>query len=145
MRIAVISATVAIAAMLVACAPSSVNSAPLGAATPDASAQATPGVDSGIYGWMVAGRGNAPSNPPTVECVRVLDTSASNVVAHGECSGPWRQFRVPLAAGKYVVELGGHWESKAGAVHFVPNRKTVQVMPRQWVKLAPPNPPAPLP
>ena len=144
MRIAAISAAVAIAAMLVACAPSSGNSAPAGAVTPEASAQASPRGDSGVYGWMVGGRGN-PSNPPSIECVKVLDSTGANVVARGECSGPSRQFRVPLAPGSYLVEMGGHWESRAGAVKFVPDRKTVQVMPGQWVKLAPSNPPAPLP
>lgn len=146
MRVAVIAATFALGAILVACAASTATSEP-GSTVPAASTspEAHGVADSGIYGSMIAARGNAPSNLPSVECVKVLDSTARNVVARGECSGPWRQFRVPLAPGSYVVEVGGHWESRAGAVSFVPNRRAVEVKPRQWMKLAPPPPPAPLP
>ena len=149
MRISVAAATLGVLVMLASCSRSAAKSDPAGgardASSAAASIEATPGIDSGIYGWMITGRGNAPSNPPTVECVKVLDSTGRNVVARGECSGPWRQFRVPLTPGSYVVEVGGHWESRAGAVNFVPDRKAVEVKTRQWVKLAPPRPPAPLP
>jgi hypothetical protein len=100
---------------------------------------------SGIYGSTVAAWGNPPANPPTTQCLKVFDSSVTNLIATGACSGVGGNFRVPLAPGRYVVEIGGSWQSKNGAVTFVPNRKTVEVSTGQWVKLAPPAPPAPVP
>jgi hypothetical protein len=110
-------------------------SAPDGAVTPG----------SGIYGYTVAAWGNPPANPPSTQCLKVFDSSATDLIATGACSGIWGNFRVPLAPGRYVVEIGGNWQSKNGAVTFVPNRRTVEVGAGQWVKLAPPSPPAPVP
>jgi hypothetical protein len=100
---------------------------------------------SGIYGYTVAAWGNAPANPPTTQCLKVFDSSATNLITTGACSGASGNFRVPLAPGRYVVEVGGSWQPKNGAVTFVPNRKTVEVSAGQWVKLAPPAPPGPVP
>jgi hypothetical protein len=100
---------------------------------------------SGIYGYTVAEWGNPPANPPSTQCLKVFDSSATRLIATGTCSGVWGNFRVPLAPGRYVVETGGSWQSKNGAVTFVPNRKTVEVGAGQWVKLAPPSPPGPVP
>ncbi len=109
-------------------------------------ATATPsGADSGIYGQMVAAWGNPPANPPTYECVKILDSTGQNVVAKGTCSGIWGQFRVPLPPGKYVIEAGGSWETVNGTVRFRPNRREIQVKPGEWVKIAPPAPPGPVP
>jgi hypothetical protein len=104
---------------------------------------ATPG--SGIYGSTVAAWGNPPANPPSTQCLKVFDSSATDLITTGACSGAWGNFRVPLAPGRYVIEIGGSWQSKNGAVAFVPNRKTVEVGAAQWVKLTPPLPPAPVP
>lgn len=103
----------------------------------------TPG--SGIYGHTVAAWGNPPANPPSTQCLKVFDSSATRLIATATCSGAWGDFRVPLAPGQYVVEVGGSWQSKNGAVSFVPNRKTVEVGAGQWVELAPPSPPGPVP
>lgn len=100
---------------------------------------------SGIYGYTVAEWGNPPANPPTTQCLKVFDSSATNLIATGACSGMDGNFRVPLAPGRYVVETGGSWQSKNGAVTFVPDRKTVEVGAGQWVKLTPPSPPGPVP
>jgi len=104
---------------------------------------ATPG--SGIYGYATAAWGNPPANPPSTRCLKVLDSSATKLIATGTCSGIRGDFRVPLAPGRYVVEIGGSWQPKNGAVTFVPNRKTVEVGAGQWAKLAPPSPPGPAP
>lgn len=58
------------------------------------------GADSGIYGQMVAAWSNPPANPPTYECIKVLDATGQTVVAAGTCSGIWGQFRVPLPPGR---------------------------------------------
>jgi hypothetical protein len=100
---------------------------------------------SGIYGYTIAAWGNPPANPPTTQCLKVFDSSATNLITTGACSGVSGNFREPLAPGRYVVEVGGSWQSKNGAVTFVPNRKTVEVSAGQWVKLAPPAPPGPVP
>ena len=63
--------------------------------------------DSGIYGHMVTAWGNPPAEPPTYECVRVLDPTRQRVVAKGTCSGLWGEFRIPLEPGQYIVEAGG--------------------------------------
>ncbi len=104
---------------------------------------ATPG--SGIYGYTTAAWGNLPANAPSTQCLKVFDSSATNLIATGTCSGIWGNFRVLLAPGRYVVEIGGSWQSKNGAVTFVPNRRTVEVGAGQWVKLAPPSPAGPVP
>jgi hypothetical protein len=103
------------------------------------------GAGSGIYGYTVAAWGNPPANPPTTQCLKVFDLSGTNLIATGACSGVWGNFRVPLAPGRYVVETGGSWQPKNGAVTFVPDRKAVKVGVGQWVKLAPPSPPDPVP
>ncbi|MGH7916422.1 MAG: hypothetical protein ACREQE_03060 [Candidatus Binataceae bacterium] len=100
---------------------------------------------SGIYGAMVAVRGNAPANPPSRECVKVYDASGRKLLATAICSGPMASFRLPLAAGSYVVEAGGRWESVNGRVYFRPNRRRVELGVSQWVKLGPQPPPGPLP
>jgi hypothetical protein len=101
--------------------------------------------NSGIYGHMVAAWGNPPAQPPTYECVRVLDTTGHIVVAKGACSGLWGEFRVPLEPGQYIVEAGGRWETAHGAVRFVPHHRTVEIKAGEWVEIAPPTPPAPVP
>ena len=102
-------------------------------------------LDSGIYGHMVAAWGNPPAEPPTYECVRVLDPIGQIVVAKGTCSGLWGEFRVPLEPGQYIVEAGGRWETVHGAVRFVPHHRTVEIKAGEWVEMAPPTPPAPVP
>ena len=54
-----------------------------GCATPsggtDNAATPTPtqgAIDSGIYGHLAAAFGNAPTNPPSTECVKVYDATA---------------------------------------------------------------------
>ena len=74
--------------------------------------------DSGIYGHMIAAWGNPPAQPPTYECVRVIDMVQQIVVAKGICSGLRGEFRVPLEPGKYIVEAGGRWETAAGAFRY---------------------------
>lgn len=100
---------------------------------------------SGIYGYTIAAWGNSPANPPTTQCLKVFDSSATHLITTGACSGVSGNFRVPLAPGRYVVEVGGSWQPKNGAVTLVPNRKTVEVSAGQWVKLAPPAPPGQVP
>ena len=117
---------------------SSTNGAP--SSTPSQSMS-----DSGIYGYLTAAWGNPPANPPSTECIKVYDSAGVNLIARGTCSGTFGNFRVPLAPGRYVVEVGGSWESRNGAVHFVPNRQTVEISEGQWLKLAPPSPPGPVP
>jgi hypothetical protein len=122
-----------------------------GCATPSgtetvATPTATPGAaDSGIYGHMTVALGNAPANPPSTSCVKVYDSSGTDLIASGTCSGLLHEFRVPLPPGRYVVEVGGSWEPKNGAVVFVPDRHNVEIGQGQWVKLAPPSPPGPVP
>jgi hypothetical protein len=123
-----------------------------GCATPqDSDAVATPmptqgASSSGIYGHMVVAFGNPPTNsPPPTECVKVYDSAATSLIARGTCSGITRDFRVPLAPGRYVVEIGGSWEPKNGAMVFVPARRTIEVGQGQWVNLSPPSPPGPVP
>jgi hypothetical protein len=94
---------------------------------------------------MIAAWGNPPAQPPTYECVRVLDTVQHIVVAKGICSGPRGEFRVPLEPGNYVVEAGGRWETVDGIVRFVPHHRTVEIKPGGWVEIAPPTLPAPVP
>jgi len=101
--------------------------------------------DSGIYGSVVAAWGNAPTNPPTYECVKVLDREGKKLIAQGTCTGLWGQFRVPLPPGQYVAEIGGRWETVKGAVRFLPNRRQVEVRRGQWIRIAPPSPPGPVP
>jgi len=109
-------------------------SAPSSAATPD----------SGIYGNIVAARGNPPTHRPA-QCLKVFDSSAVRLIKTGTCSGMWGNFRVGLAPGRYVVEIGGNWRSVNGAVTFVPNRRTVEVSAGQWVKVPPSLPAGPVP
>ena len=100
---------------------------------------------SGIYGRMTVALGNAPASPPTTACIKVYDSAGVTLIATGTCSGMLREFRIPLAAGQYVVEFGGSWESKNGAAVFVPQRRTLDIGPEQWIELAPPPPPGPVP
>jgi hypothetical protein len=101
--------------------------------------------DSGIYGHMVIAWGNPPAQPPTYACVRVLDSTGQIVIAQGTCSGLWGEFRVPLEPGQYIVEAGGSWETTKGAVRFVPHRRTVDIKAGEWLEIAPPTPPPPVP
>jgi len=94
---------------------------------------------------MVAGWGNPPAQPPTYECVRVLDPTGRIEVARGTCSGLWGEFRVPLEPGHYIVEAGGRWETAHGAVRFVPHHRTVEIKAGEWIEIAPPTLPAPVP
>jgi hypothetical protein len=75
----------------------------------------------------------------------VYDSAGVNLIARGTCSGMYGDFRVPLAPGRYVVELGGSLESRNGSVLFVPNRRAIMIGEGQWLKLAPPSPPGPVP
>jgi hypothetical protein len=101
--------------------------------------------DSGIYGYLTAALGNAPANTSPTQCVKVYDSAGVNLVARGTCSGMFGNFRVPLVPGRYVVEVGGSSETRNGAVVFVPNRRAIEIRAGQWVKLAPPSPPGPVP
>ena len=101
--------------------------------------------DSGIYGHMIAAWGNPPAEPPTYECVRVLDTVRQIVVAKGICSGRRAEFRVQLEPGKYTVETGGSWETTAGVMRFVPHHQMVEIKAGEWLEIAPPAPAAPVP
>ena len=111
----------------------------------NANALGTPEANSGIYGTMVTAWGNPPANPPTYKCVKVLDANGQRLVAEGTCSGMWGKFRVALPPGVYILEAGGSWEASTGGVHFVPNRRRVEVSSGQWVQIAPPTPPGPVP
>ena len=114
----------------------------------DSAASSTPSVSmsgSGIYGYLTAALGNPPAHPPSTQCVTVYDSAGIDLVARGTCSGMFGNFRVPLAPGRYVVELGGSWESRNGTMLFVPNRRTIEIGEDQWLKLAPPSPPGPVP
>jgi len=124
-------------------AGASASAVPTSTATQTDSSSSHP--NSGIYGHMVAAWGNPPAQPPTYECVRVLDTTGQIVVAKGTCSGLWGEFRVPLEPGQYIVEAGGRWETVHGAVRFVPHQRTVEIKAGEWVEMAPPTPPAPVP
>ena len=124
-------------------AGASASAVPTSTATQTDSSSSHP--NSGIYGHMVAAWGNPPAQPPTYECVRVLDTTGQIVVAKGTCSGLWGEFRVPLEPGQYIVEAGGRWETVHGAVRFVPHQRTVEIKAGEWVEMAPPSPPAPVP
>lgn len=120
-----------------------------GCATPSASAP-TPmptqvSIDSGIYGHMTAALGIAPANPPSTQCVAVYDSAGAKLIARATCTGMARDFRVPLPPGRYVVEFGGSWESRNGAVVFVPDRRDIDIGQGQWVKLVPPAPRGPVP
>jgi hypothetical protein len=101
--------------------------------------------DSGIYGHMTVALGNAPANSPSTQCIKVYDSAGARLIATGTCTGMLRDFRVPLAPGRYVVEFGGSWESKNGAVAFVPDRRNLDIGPGQWIKLAAPPPRGPVP
>ena len=101
--------------------------------------------NSGIYGHVTAALGNAPANPPSTECVKVYDATGVNLIARATCTGIMHDFRVPLAPGRYVVELGGSWEPKNGAMTFVPNRRTIEIGAEQWINLSPPSRPGPVP
>ncbi len=101
--------------------------------------------NSGIYGHMIAVWGNPPTQPPTYECVRVLDTVRQSVVAKATCSGRRGEFRVPLEPGNYIVEAGGRWETADGLIRFVPHHRTVEIKAGEWVEIAPPTPPVPVP
>jgi hypothetical protein len=101
--------------------------------------------NSGIYGHMIPAWGNPPAQLPTYECVRVLDTVQQIVLAKGICSGLRGEFRVPLEPGEYIVETGGRWETADGVVRFVPHHRTVEIKAGEWVEIAPPTPPAPVP
>jgi len=81
---------------------------------------------SGIYGYTVAEWGNPPANPPTTQCLKVFDSSAITP-CHRRLLWHMGELSVPLAPGRYVVETGGSWQSKNGAVTFVPERKIVEV------------------
>lgn len=102
-------------------------------------------IDSGVYGHMNAGFGNAPANPPATQCVKVYDSAGVNLIARATCTGMMGDFRVPLPPGHYVVEFGGSWQPRNGAVVFVPDRHSIEIAQGQWVKLAPPSPPGPVP
>ena len=101
--------------------------------------------DSGIYGHMVTAWGNPPAEPPTYECVKVLAPTGQRVVATGTCAGLWGAFRIPLEPGQYIVETGGSWQTVGGAVRFVPRRRPVDIKAGEWLDLAPPTLPAPVP
>src|SRR5262249_41083237 len=124
-------------------AGASASAVPTSTATQTDSSSSHP--NSGIYGHMVAAWGNPPAQPPTYECVRVLDTTGQIVVAKGTCSGLWGECGVRSEPGQYIVEAGRRWEAVHGAVRFVPHQRTVEIKAGEWVEMAPPSPPAPVP
>jgi hypothetical protein len=113
--------------------------------TDDVASPAQGAIDSGIYGHMAAAFGNAPANPPSVDCVKVYDAPGADLIARATCTGISRDFRVRLAPGRYVVEFGGSWQKQNGAMVFVPDRQSIDISEGQWVKIAPPSPPGPVP
>src|SRR5262249_58226125 len=124
-------------------AGASASAVPTSTATQTDSSSSHP--NSGIYGHMIAAWGNPPAQPPTYECVSVIDTVRQIAVAKGICSGRWGEFRVPLEPGKYIVEAGGRWETTAGVMRFVPHHQTVEIKAGEWLEIAPPAPAAPVP
>lgn len=100
--------------------------------------------DSGISGAMVAAWGNPPANPPTYQCVKIFDATGRNLIATGVCSGIWASFRVPLPAGRYLVDES-NLKPGAGPSEAAPGSIPVQVAPGQWVNIRPKSPPGPLP
>ena len=100
--------------------------------------------DSGIYGRMIAAWGNPPTALPPSECIRVLNPGG-DVIATGTCSGMFREFRVPLSPGQYVVEMGSHSEMVKGVLRLVPDRKDVEVRPGVWVNIGKRDLPGPVP
>ncbi len=92
---------------------------------------------------MVAAWGNAPSNPPTYECIKIFDATGRKLIATGKCSGTFANFRIPLPPGRYVVDQSINVRGKAAGAQ--PGSKTVDVGPGQWVNLAPKSPPGPVP
>jgi len=113
-------------------------------------AQASPAADqgqpdSGIYGAMVAAWGNAPSNPPTYECVRVFDSTGQRLITTGVCSGTYAQFRVSLAPGHYLVDKSFSRGLPSVPLKAPPSAIAVDVAPGQWVDLPPKALPGPVP
>jgi hypothetical protein len=121
----------------------------------DAAATATPvtgepspriETDSGVSGFMTGSFGNMPSfTPLPTECVRVLDKAGRKLIAKGVCSGVYGSFRVPLAPGRYVIVFGVPQETEHRTELTESSRRTVEVRPGQWVVVAPPPPPNPIP
>lgn len=103
------------------------------------------GADSGIYGAMVAAWGNAPSNPPTYECVKIFDSSGERLIATGVCSGTFAQFRIPLPPGRYLVDRSLIKTPPGAQPKAQPGSQSVAVAPGQWVNLSPKAPPRPIP
>ncbi len=141
-----------LAAITTACNVSGVQSAtPSSSGAPESQptvpGSPTPaGGSAGIFGHLVGAWGNPPANMPATKCVKVFDASGTNLVTEGTCTGMWRNFRVPLEPGPYVVEFGGHWErAPDGSTRFVPERRTVQIQSGQWMDISPPGPPGPVP
>jgi hypothetical protein len=101
--------------------------------------------DSGIYGVMVAAWGNAPANPPTYECIRIFDSTGQRLIATGVCSGTYAQFRIPLPPGRYLVDRSLLKSQPGVPPKAHPGSLTVNVSRKQWVNLAPKQPPGPIP
>jgi hypothetical protein len=93
---------------------------------------------------MRSAMGNAPSDPPTYECVKVFDRSGERLIAKGECSGTFAAFKVSLPAGTYLVEAGGSWKTVDGKVRFQPDRKPVQIKDGEWIEMGAPKLPGPV-
>ncbi|MGH7905836.1 MAG: hypothetical protein ACREP6_04335 [Candidatus Binataceae bacterium] len=141
MRVALITISAGLVALSIGCQRPAINDPPSNpvAAAHSMAAHVKPAraSGSGIYGTIVADWGNKPAHAPSFECVTVLDAGGRHVVAHGVCSDEWERFKVPLSPGKYIVEVGGHWEGKGANAHYVSNQKTIEVKPGKWVKIKP--------
>lgn len=124
--------------------PSSAPSNSSAISAPDAGAGQQRAPDSGIYGAMVAAWGNAPSNPPTYECIKVFDAAGSKLIATGKCSGIFATFRVPLPPGRYIIDKG-FTVQRTPPSGPQPGSFAVDIAPGQWVHLAPKAPPGPVP
>jgi hypothetical protein len=85
-------------------------------ATPPA---ASDEVESGVYGFSGAMKGESPSGV-IGECIWIYDADNKNQIAKGDCHEG--NFRVVLKPGTYVVRGPG-------------GNQKIEVKPRQWIKI----------
>jgi len=77
-------------------------------------------VQSGVYGFSGAVRGEGSPSGAIGECIWVYDVKNTRQVAKGDCDQG--NFRVPLKPGQYVVRGPG-------------GNEKIDVKPHQWVKI----------
>jgi hypothetical protein len=121
MRHATIRAALICAALLAAAgisnrALASEKQAPAKAAAPAPSDE----VESGVYGFSGAIRGESGISGVMGECIWIYDAANKKQVAKGDCNQG--NFRVVLKPGTYVVRGPG-------------GNQKIEVKPHQWVKI----------